>query len=105
MNTHEYLAAIRTKLGITTDYAIAKALGVTKQAAGRWSKGLSGFDDETCKKVAAILEMHPGIVMLDMHRERAQNEETKSLWEEIAAGFPALLRNAKAARSFALPRV
>jgi transcriptional regulator with XRE-family HTH domain len=102
MDTQEYLAAIRSKLGISTDYAIAKALGVSKQAAGRWSKGLGGFDDETAKRVAAVLEMHPAFVILDMHKERAQNEETRSLWDEISQGFHAPLPRARSARG-ALP--
>ncbi len=104
MNTQEYLAALRLKLGVTTDYALAKALGVSKQAAGRWSKGLSGFDDETAQRVAAILGMHPGLVMLDMHRERAKTPSEQSLWSEIYKGFLSLLPHAKFVERRLLPR-
>lgn len=104
MNTQEYLAEIRSRLSISTDYAIAKALGVSKQAAGNWSKGKSGFDDETARRVAAILDIHPGTVILDMHRERAQSDETRDIWMEIARGFLTLLPHAKTGWSIALPR-
>lgn len=97
MSTQEYLAAIRAKLGISTDYAIAKALGVSKQAAGRWSKGLGGFDDVTAQRVAALLDIHPAFVILDMHRERAQNHETREVWNEILEGFHAPLLHANRA--------
>ena len=100
MNTNDYLTAIRSKLGVSTDYAVAKALGVSKQAAGRWSKGLSGFDDVTAQRVAAILEMHPGLVMLDMHRERAKTPAEQSIWQDIYQGFLTLLPLAKTARGF-----
>jgi hypothetical protein len=94
MTSQEYLAKIRTKLGISTDYALGKALGISKQAAGRMSKGLGGFSDETALRVAEILDMHPGIVMLDMHQERAQNSKTYAVWQEIFAGFRMLLPHA-----------
>jgi transcriptional regulator with XRE-family HTH domain len=94
MTSQEYLAAVRAKLNITSDYALAKALGVTKQAAGRWSRGLNGFDDDVARRVAEILDIHPGLVMLDIHRERAQTAETKALWQEIFAGFRKLLPHA-----------
>ncbi|WP_151446716.1 helix-turn-helix domain-containing protein [Lacisediminimonas profundi] len=102
MNTQDYLSALREKLGVSTDYALAKALGVSKQAAGRWSKGLSGFDDETAKRVASLLGIHPGFVMLDMHRERAANDETRAVWDEIFKGFRVPLHIAKLGLS---PRV
>ncbi|HJW55853.1 MAG TPA: hypothetical protein VJ577_11315 [Burkholderiaceae bacterium] len=94
MNTQEYLDAVRTKLGITTDYALAKALGVSKQAAGQWSKGVCGFNDDVARRVAEILGIHPGIVVLDMHRERAQTPETRALWQTIFEGFRTLLPRA-----------
>lgn len=83
MDTQEYLAAIRAKLGITSTYAIAKALGVTKESAGRWNHGLGGFSEEVCIRVAKILEIHPGKVMIDMQRERAQTDSTRAIWLEI----------------------
>jgi transcriptional regulator with XRE-family HTH domain len=100
MNTQEYLTALRSKLGVTTDYGIAKALGVSKQAASRWSKGLSGFDDETAQRVAALLGMHPGLVVLDMHRERAKTPGEQSVWSEIYKGFLSLLLHAKSSKGF-----
>lgn len=87
MNTFDYLAAVKAKLGISSDYALAKALGVSKTAIRNWNLGHCGFNDETARRVAEILGKHPGIVMLDMHRERAQTPETKELWDEISEKF------------------
>lgn len=95
MNTIEYMAALKKRLVIDSDYALSKALGVTKQTISRYSKGVGHFDDDVARRVAAILEMHPGLVMLDMHRERAKTPEDRSVWQEIYKGFLTLLPRAK----------
>lgn len=90
MNTVEYVEALKKRLGIDSDYALSKALGVSKQSVSRYTKGTGHFDDEVAIRVAAILGMHPGLVMLDMHRERAKPED-RSIWQEIYKGFRTLL--------------
>lgn len=94
MNTIEYMDALKQRLGITSDYALSKALGVSRQCVSRYSKGIGHFDEPVCRRVAELLDMHPGFVLLDMQRERASTEESRTLWAEIAAGFPALLQRA-----------
>ena len=87
MTAAEYLDALQAKLGVNSDYAVARVIGVSKQAASRYRLGMAHFDDEIAQKVAEILEMHPAIVMLDMYADRTRDEKTKSLWQEIAQGF------------------
>lgn len=100
MDTQDYVAAIRLKLGITSDYALAKVFGVTKQAAGRWTKGLNGFDDVSARRAAELLEMHPGLVMIDIHRERAKDPAVRAVWQEIFQGFLTLLPHAKSGKGY-----
>ncbi len=95
MNTLEYIAAVKAKRHITSDYALAKILGVSKSSVFQWNKGICGFNDETARKVAEILDMHPGLVMLDMQRQHARSEETRSAWQEIYQGFLKLLPHAR----------
>lgn len=95
MKTIEYLDAVKSKLGITSDYALAKSLNISKQAVSRYYTKGGHFDDEIAAKVAVVLNKHPGLVMLDMHRERAQTPETQALWQEIFKGFLTLLPLAK----------
>ncbi|MCM2564808.1 hypothetical protein [Janthinobacterium kumbetense] len=104
MNTMEYMQAVKTKLGIESDYALSKALQVTKQTVSRYSQGKGYFDDAVAVKVAELLQIHPGLVMLDMHRERAKTPAEQSIWQEIFEGFRTLLPHAKSVRSLALPR-
>lgn len=53
------------------------------------------MSDETCLKVAAILKIHAGLVMIDMHRERASTPEQVNIWKDISRGFLLLLMPAK----------
>jgi DNA-binding XRE family transcriptional regulator len=94
MNALQYLAAVKEKKGITSDYALAKTLGVSQQSVGQWRKGVCGFNDETAQRIAAILDLHPGVVMLDIHREQARDDQTRAVWQEIFAGFRKLLPHA-----------
>lgn len=100
----EYMQAVKTKLGIESDYALSKALQVTKQTVSRYAQGKGYFDDAVAVKVAELLQIHPGLVMLDMHRERAKTPAEQSIWQEIFEGFRTLLPHAKSVRSLALPR-
>lgn len=97
MNTIEYMAAVKKRLGIDSDYAFSKALGISRQAVSRYSKGHGQFDDDVARRVAEILGIHPGLVMLDMHRERAKTPQEQSIWQEIYKGFRTLLAPAKGA--------
>jgi transcriptional regulator with XRE-family HTH domain len=105
MTSQEYLDAVRVKLGLTSDYGLAKALGVTRQAASRWSNGKNGFDDTTAERVAAILGINPAFVILDIHKERAQNASTRRIWDDIQEGFHVPLPHAnRVTRRSHLPR-
>lgn len=94
MKTLEYLSAVKVELGITSDYALAKALGVSKNSVRNWNAGICGFNENTSRKIAEILNVHPAFVVLDMQREHARDDETRSLWDEIQQGFHAPSRRA-----------
>lgn len=95
MNTQEYLQAAKDCLGISSDYALAQRLNVTRSYMSKLQLGKSNMSDDLAQQIAAILKIHPGIVMLDMHRERAATPEQASIWNEIAKGFLTLLLPAK----------
>lgn len=95
MNTVEYLQQAKKALKIESDYALAKSLGITRSNISSLINGKTTMSDETACKVAAIIGKHAGLVMLDMHRERAATPEQASIWNEIARGFLSLLMPAK----------
>jgi plasmid maintenance system antidote protein VapI len=104
MNTIEYIDTAKTRLGVDSDYALAKALKITPSTIYGYRAGRSHMDDETALKISKVLGIHAGFVLLDMHRERAKTPQERSAWQEIFEGFHALLLHAKSGRSLALPR-
>lgn len=90
MNTIEYMDEMMRRKRIPSDYALAKALGIAKQTVSRYRAGIGQFDDEIALRVAELMGIDAGIVLLDMHIERTKNAEVRQVWEKISAGFPAL---------------
>jgi hypothetical protein len=95
MNTNEYLDKAKEVKGITSDYALAKELKIRPSAISNYRAGKSHFDDVISAKVAELIGIHAGLVMLDMHRQRASTPEEINVWKEIFQGFQALLLPAK----------
>jgi transcriptional regulator with XRE-family HTH domain len=91
--TGEYLDAVKAKLDLPSDYATAKALGVTPSAVSKYRLGRSQPDDLVCARIAEILVIEPMEVIAATHFERSSDERARKLWESIwgkAAGAIAL---------------
>jgi transcriptional regulator with XRE-family HTH domain len=93
MNTLEYLAACKTALGIESDYALAKALGVSQTGISNYRTGRSRMDDDVALKVAEILQLHPLQVIAAANAERAKTPEQKARWAEVMEKFSVSFRN------------
>jgi len=95
MNTLEYLAAVKKRLVIESDYALAARLGVTRSAISKLQQGKGVFGDDVALTVAQILDLNPLIVIAQANAERANTPEARSRWMELVEGFLALLAHAK----------
>lgn len=97
--TRQFLAAARRVLEDErgekiSDYRMAKVLGVTPSSMSRYLLGKSTLDDSVARRVAALLELHPGYVAACIQAERATLPESRSMWEGVAnllRGVTALL--------------
>lgn len=98
MNTLELLEAVKAKRVITSDYALAKALGVTQQAVSSYRSGNSIINDDVCLSVAAILGLEPIFVIAQANAERAKTPELRARWMGLIEGFLSLLPHAKSVR-------
>lgn len=87
MNTVEYLQQAKRRLGIESDYALAKAMGITRSGMSALSNGKTTMSDETALKMAKILELHPAIVLADMHAEREKDPAIRAVWVSVMAKF------------------
>lgn len=83
----QYLDDLQRAAGVNSDNALAPRLKVSRQAISRYRLGLTAFDDDVCHRAAAILGIHPGIILLHMNAARTRCPKTKALWRDISTGF------------------
>lgn len=93
MNTIEFLDAVKMRRGITSDYALAKVLGISQQAVSSYRAGRSRIDDDVALTVAEVLEIHPMQVIAAANAERAKTPEAKARWESLMEKFSVSFRN------------
>lgn len=93
MNTLDYLAACKERLGVETDYALAKRLGIRQTTIISYRKGRSRMDDDVALKVAEVLQLHPLQVIAASNAERAKTEEQKARWLGLMEKFSGSFRN------------
>lgn len=85
--TNEFLDALKTRLNCRSDYALAKALGVTSVSMMRW-RGGGAFNDKNAMHVAKLLELPPAYVLACMGAQRADEDmESSGVWRHIADTF------------------
>ena len=87
MNTIEYLQAVKTRLNITSDYALAKALGITQSTISGYRAGRSRIDDDVALTIADILNVHPLQVIAAANAERAKTPEQRERWSGVMEKF------------------
>lgn len=78
--TLEFIAAVKAKHGIESDYAAAKLLGVTRTTLSHYRNGKGLLGDDAALKVAELLEIEPGYVLACIAAERSKNERVKAAW-------------------------
>ena len=95
MNTIDYLLAVKTRLGITSDYALAKALRIGQPAIIGYRAGRTTISDDVALSIADILGVHPIEVIATANAERAKTPEQRQRWsgvlEKFSVGFNALI--------------
>lgn len=85
--TVDLLDALKARHNLTSDYQLAKFLGVKQSTISNYRTGRTCLDDEMALRVADALSVNPLYVIAVAHAERADrqaNEQVQSLWEAIA---------------------
>lgn len=100
MNTLEYLGAVKARLGIESDYALAQRLGITRSAVSVFMRGKGIFGDDVALAVAQILDIPPIVVIAQANAERARTPEMRAVWMDVVQGFLSLLLHAKSGKGF-----
>ncbi len=99
LNTIEYLDAVKVKRGISSDYALAKALGITQSTISGYRAGRSRIDDDVALSIAEILSIHPLQVIAAANAERAKTPEQRARWSGVMEKFSASFLNLLSGRT------
>lgn len=81
--TADYLAQLKRHYGVTSDYALAKKLGIGVSLMSSYRTRRSRFDDYMCMRVAKELGIEPLEVIADIHAEREKRPEVKRFWSGL----------------------
>lgn len=79
--TVQYLDAVRKRLNLPSDYAAAKALGVTRAAVSAYRNGNSVFNELVAIRAAEILDIDPLEVISACKAESAPDARVRKVWE------------------------
>lgn len=80
MKIRERLLECKIKLGIKSDYALAKALQTDRRRISEYMAAKRIPDAYTAVKVAEILKVHPMLLIAEFEAENAKTEERKNWW-------------------------
>lgn len=104
MKTQEMLDAVKSRAGISSDYAAAQLLGVTRAQMSRYRNGKDYPGDDQAMKIADLLAIDAGFIVSCIHAERASTDTTRALWEGIARRLnPAPATSGKTVRKSYFP--
>ena len=81
--TLDYLNAVKAKTGAVSDYALAKELGISRQAISKYRNLGESFSDKTAIKVAQILEIELSEVLISAQIESTKNDTVRSAYKSI----------------------
>ena len=83
MNTIEYLDKCKEKLGISSTYALAKAMGVDERVLSNYKKGRVIINDFVCFRIAQILEIDAAYVIADIRSNTEKDEVRREFFKSF----------------------
>lgn len=84
-STTDWIDAVKAKLGIQSDYALAKHWNVSRALISKYRTGAEYLSEETAAKVAADLEVKLEFVLACAAGERARMPSARAAWAHLAA--------------------
>ncbi|MCU7810701.1 MAG: helix-turn-helix domain-containing protein [Candidatus Thiodiazotropha sp. (ex Notomyrtea botanica)] len=91
MKTIEYIDKAKKSLGISSDYAFAKWLGVGRNAVSNYRNNIRTINDATAVKIADVLKIDPIEIIAQANLEREKNPENKKFWKDFLSRVAGLV--------------
>lgn len=84
-STIQLLDDLKKKLEITSDYALAKHLELSRAQISKYRCGRDFLSEDTAMKVADMLHIERGIVLAWIAAERSRMPSARAAWVKLAA--------------------
>lgn len=84
MNIVELLDKSKTKLGVNSDYALAKALEIHQARLSAYRKGVEHPDPYALVKIAMLLDLDPLALIAEAEEQSEKNPARKAFWGNFA---------------------
>jgi transcriptional regulator with XRE-family HTH domain len=90
MDMPKVIDKAKEKLGVESDYALAKKLDIPNPRISEYRSGKARPDAYACARLAEVLDMDPFELLAQVEAATEKNEARRSYWravaERIAAG-------------------
>lgn len=97
MNTCGLLDSAKQKLGVSSDYALSKAFGVSRQKISEYRSGRHTLSDDKAISIAEFIGLDPTITMLEIQAERAERANQDAVARNLRDALRRLHKQARAA--------
>lgn len=84
--TIDYLNEAKERLGIESDYKLAKWLELPRETVSGYRTGRRTIDDYAAVKIAEALNVPPIQIIAAANAEREKDDRKRSFWEQMARG-------------------
>lgn len=84
MNIIELLEQSKTKLKISSDYALAKALEINQARLSDYRNGKANPDPYALVKIALLLDLDPLALIAETEAQTEKNPVRKGFWQNFA---------------------
>lgn len=85
MTPSEYLDAAKEKLGIESDYELAKRLDIGRSAISDYRHGRRSPDDYAAFRLAVILEKDPAEIVADLAGQTEKDQKKAAFFRDFAS--------------------
>lgn len=82
--SNSVLDQLMEKYGLSSDYGVAKLMGVGRGSVSNWRNGRSQMADEVAIRAAALLGIDHKPLLAELQAERATDEASREAWRQIA---------------------
>lgn len=84
MKAYEWIDRLKVEKHLPSDYAAAKALGITQSSVIKMRARNSTLDEETAARIASLLGVNPAGIIIDQVAERTKSPEVRSTLAKMA---------------------